>query len=400
MVDTLRADRLGAYGYTRGTSPRIDEFATESALFESAISAAPWTLPSVASLMTSTHSFEHGAGRRLRAGPAVQSPGFYSKVRSTGLTLAEVLSARGYATYAIVSNVYLTDVFGLHQGFTDVDYAEREAAETTRRASTWLGTSHAAPFFLFVHYIDPHKDYDPPKPFDTRFFAPGNRVPRYDGEIAFADEQIGKLLDEIARLGLESETLVVFTADHGEALWDHGYNGHGLTLYDEELRVPLIIRYGNRFEPRRIEQSVSLLDVMPTILEILEIPIPDAARGESLVPLLQGHRIRDRLLFSEDVEEAYAANLEFDAETQHALRGEYKYIFSPNSGRRELYDLDADPAERTNLASEYPARTNAYHDELLEILARKAQAERASPDQPIELDEETRRRLRELGYSE
>ncbi len=403
VVDTLRADHLGAYGYARGTSPRLDALAAGGAVFDAAWSAAPWTLPSIMSIMTSRYPSNH----------RVENDGL--KLAADIPLLAETLRARGYATGAFVSHVYVSATFGFGRGFETFDdfelsrpgYRLEAGLEPTADAVTdaalrWLKTQRGRPVFLFVHYFDPHWPYDPPAPyrdrFPSRYAGPLDAsfdsiskfqdplvdipadyrqflVDRYDGEIAFTDAQIGRLLDGAAAAGRAERAWVVLTGDHGEEFKEHGSMGHGRQLYEESIRVPLVIgRLGAaRAAPggdpvgtdagsagrggvigRRVAIPVSGIDLFPTIAALSGATPPAGLQGRSLVDLLAGGRTTgggdpagagpppDRPLVSETVRlNAYRKAIRRDA---------LKLIHSSGEERRELYDLDADPLERRDLS--------------------------------------------------
>ena len=402
-VDTLRADHLSSYGYGRPTSPNIDRLASEGALFRNAISQAPWTLPSLASLFTSTYPFEHRAGRRLQAGEATQSTSFYSRLSDDKVTLAELLKQAGYSTQAFVANLYLENRFGLGQGYDSNIHSSEAAEPLTDRAIAWLESNREKPFFLYVHYMDPHKPYRAPRHFNTKVRNPANnRVLLYDAEIAYTDHHIGRLLEAFDTPRVARARMIVFVADHGENHFDHGYNGHGLTLYDEEVRVPLVMVYRGVIPQTLIDTQVSLLDVLPTILEYLKRPPLRDIRGRSLRPLIDRVESEARPVFSDSVEVAYGDNLSFPTEEKYAVRGEFKYIFAPGTGTRELYHLSVDPGETTNLAGRDPARVEVLHGQLLCYIEEKRRFDQRAMDgkNAVPLDAAAMEELRALGYVE
>src|SRR5262245_7793877 len=315
VVDTLRADHLGAYGYDRGTTPHLDVLARQGTVFDAAWSAAPWTLPSVMSIMTSRYPSSH----------RVENDGL--KLGADTPTLAETLERSGYATAAFVSHVYVSSAFGFGRGFETFedfglsrpDYRleagmEPRADRVTDSALAWLDRQGRRPVFLFVHYFDPHWPYDPPETFRppgeagyhgsldaaydsiSRFLDPRQPLPddyrafllaRYDGEIRFVDEQIGRLLDRLSASERGPRAWVVVTADHGEEFKDHGSMGHGRRLYEEVVRVPLIIRRpGKNGAPgggARVSAPVSGIDLLPTLVAAAGAPAPAGAQGVSLL---------------------------------------------------------------------------------------------------------------------
>lgn len=405
-LDTTRADRLGAYGYGGGATPNIDALADAGVVFEQCASVAPMTVPAHASLMTGTYPFSHGVRDN---GRYVLSP----KSR----TLAEALSASGWATGAQVGVFVLNRGTGLEQGFATyrdtsdamsdtvsvaessppVPISRREINELAADvvadgASAWLRDHAEKPFFLFTHFFDPHAPYEPPEPFRSQQAIPG-RTPelnRYLGEIAWVDSQVGRLLDELRELGLEDETLVVLTADHGEAFGEHREIGHSYFIYDTTIHVPLIVRLPGRFEAgRRVASQVRLIDVAPTILDLVgALPLPEA-QGVSLAPYLRGET-RDLGLVA--YSETLAPFLDYRYSSLAALRTEeWKYIDAP---RQELYQLASDPGELSNAIDDHPEVALRMRQRLHQLLASPA----AGEDAPEEIDADRRARLQSLGY--
>ncbi len=387
VVDTLRADHLGAYGYERPTSPRLDAFARRATVFDAAWSAAPWTLPSVMSIMTSRYPSSH----------RVENDGL--RLAADVPTLAETLKRAGYATGGFVSHVYVSSTFGFARGFdlfedfglSGPEYRleagmEPRADRVTDAALDWLRGQGRRPVFLLVHYFDPHWPYAPPEayralfpdayrgPLDasydsiSKFLDPLTPIPddyrrflidRYDGEIRFVDDQIGRLLDGLAASGRAPRAWVVLTADHGEEFKDHGSMGHGRRLYEETIHVPLVIgraAAGGIASPggapagARVSVPVSGIDLFPTIAGLAGAPAPAGLQGASLAPLLGsgtgGAPAADRPLVCETIR--------LNAHLKALRRGPLKLIQSMDENRTELYDLVADPRERRDLSDARP----------------------------------------------
>ncbi len=420
IVDTLRADKLGCYGNERGLTPNIDRLAAEGAVFESASSHAPWTLPATASLLTSLYPRQHGAGGSL--------PRFTRLGRGID-TLPAVFRRAGYATASIVNVAFLGPDFGLTRGFEHVDVKSfesnrrvRRAERTTDAALGWLDQRDAArPFFLLVHYFDPHAVYDPPQPFRRRFAAAADReredfvfgtrehmialragrlalradvIARaealYDAEIAYTDSHVGRLLEGLDARDLGSSTAVVFTSDHGEEFLEHDGFEHGHTLYSELCHVPLIVR-ARGAPAARVPQGVGHVDVAPTLTELSGLPTPDTWVGSSLLPLLADPAAPGR---------AVVAHGNFWGPPLTSWRqGGEKLILRAEvpDGAPELYAWRADPAERDDLAAARPERVN-------ELRAALSAFERvlpaAAPGARVELDAERLRELETLGYVE
>ncbi|HVH29047.1 MAG TPA: sulfatase-like hydrolase/transferase [Vicinamibacterales bacterium] len=340
-IDSLRADRLPAYGYEHVKTPAIDMLASNGVVFERAYSHSPQTLPAHAALLTGRLPFDTG-------------------VRDNGVPiprgepmLPQVLRDRGYSTAAVVSGPLLRKDTGIDRGFDFFDDGqpagsdetsaiadEREGGESEEIAEHWLNSAGSSRVFLFLHLNEPHKPYSPPERFSQ--YAP------YDGEIAHADEVVGRLIHYLKTHQLYDRSTIVLLADHGEGLGDHGEQGHGLLLYDEAVRIPLIVKQeSNAGAGRRVTDIVQHVDVMPTILDLAKAPIPDELRGESLKPLLEGTgRFRERSVYSETLYAHYHFGW---GELTAITDGRYRYIRAP---RPELYDLRSDPAQRENLAAQ------------------------------------------------
>jgi len=368
-IDSLRADRLGCYGNPRDTSPRIDALARRGVLFTNAWSTTSWTLPAHVSLLSGRSLLGHGV-REARMIPASVP------------MLAEVMRSMGYQTAAFVSAPWLSSRFGFDRGFDlyddfsvpfTPDRESRMRAQATLSApllapaiEKWLRQTAKPPFFLFLHYFDVHYDYSPPAPYDSMFdpsydgpitgkrfhadprIRPGmakrdldHLLALYDGEIRFTDDHIGRVLDLMQELGFLESTFIVLTADHGDEFFEHGGKGHHRTLYEEVLRVPLILSWPGRLaEGLMVEEPVSIVDVLPTILATLGQAPPKGAEGISLIPAATGRRpLPTRALVSE-------LYVKQNINLQVAVRrGDSKLIQSLNFPRRELYDLASDPGE-------------------------------------------------------
>jgi len=340
-IDTLRADRVGAYGFAAGATPAIDGMARDGVLLEDAVVHAPQTRPSHASLFTGRLPFEHGI-----------RDNFSKPLDASTPTLAAILKQRGYATGGFIGAYPVSRDSGLQRGFdayddpfaaassvaTRRDRSERRGAEVVDRALEWLGASRSAPFLAWVHLFDPHAPYDPPPPFAQRFAKD-----LYAGEVAYADSQVQRLLDWIEGQGLRESTLVVVLADHGEGLGDHGENEHGFFIYDTTMRIPLVLRWPGRLPAGlRVGGQFRGVDLLPTLLELLGVP-PTPTSGVSRAALLRpGGRLPDNEAY---VESLYAS-LHFGCAPLRGLRAEgWKYIDAPRS---ELYRLAEDPGEARN----------------------------------------------------
>ncbi|RMF85307.1 MAG: hypothetical protein D6744_01615, partial [Planctomycetota bacterium] len=372
-MDTTRADHLGCYGHPANPTPNIDAVAKQGALFEHCYSPAPITLPSHSSMFTSTLPFVHG----------VRDNGVY-RLRPENLTITEVLKQQGYATAAVVGAFVLDRAFGLSQGFDEYDDVRRvdvggtdrsrirDADEVTDRALALLEKIGSQRFFLFVHYFDPHERYEPPPRWAGKFDDP------YLEEIAFVDEQIGRLLAGLEKAGLSDRTLVVITADHGEGRGDHDESTHGYFVYDSTLRVPLILR-APRGVPagRRISAQVRLIDLAPTILELTGAGRLPQAQGASFVSLLQGVVTGD--VPRPSYGESFFPRTYLKFSQLRSLRADgWKFI---HADPPELYHVVEDPGETRNLASENVERVKQMRSALRRMITdapRIAAAEQAS----------------------
>jgi arylsulfatase A-like enzyme len=369
VVDCLRADHVGAYGYPRPTTPGIDSLASESVLFEKAYVCAPWTKPSVGCLFTSLPPRLHGAH-------SIEHP-----LSPTVLTLAEAFQAGGYVTAAWVTNPFLDKrVFGFARGFDRyVELAHRWAGQNVgnvpadaaelRSVIPWLEENRSSRFFLYLHSLDLHAPYRARAPFDRVFVRedvtdPMQRdIDRYDTELAYNDREIAHLLGELRRLGLLESTLFVLTADHGEEFMEHGFTRHGRSLYDALLHVPVIVRLpGASRAGERIAGAVSNLDLAPTLLDYAGLPVPASFEGHSQRPAIEaGRTLEERHLFAEHIG---------PRELLFAVRdGRHKLIerLVPDPGT-ELFDYVADPLETRNLAEARPAETERLRARLLPII--------------------------------
>jgi arylsulfatase A-like enzyme len=345
-LDTTRADRLSPYGFMNVSLPNLERLAREGVVFDQASSVAPLTLPAHTSLFTGLLPPNHGV--RDNADPPLVE---------TQTTLAETLRAQGFRTAAFVGSVVLDPDRGLRQGFEEYRSVDGEAVRTSHRvqrradqvvtdAIQWLDTIAGSRFLLWAHLYDPHRPYDPPEPFAS-IYAHNP----YVGEIAFADAQIGLLLEALKRRALLDRTIIVVAGDHGESLGERGERDHGVFIYENVLRVPLMIRAPS-LAPIRVGEVVRLTDVMPTILNLAGVPGPQVD-GISLVELMRGRRRGLSL-------EAHSESLypeRFGCSPLRAVRdGRFKLIDAP---RPELYDLERDPFEERNIYDERRAMAKA-----------------------------------------
>jgi len=385
-IDTCRSDYLSCYGYPRKTTPHIDALAEEGVLFENVITPVPITLPAHASMLTGTTPLYHGIHDNL---------GY--RLGNSQTTLAEILRKRGYKTGAIISSFVLDSQSGLDQGFNTYNdhfeneikssnFVERLGEEASHFALEWLEKHKDDRFFLFLHYYDPHYRYEPPEPYATRF---KNNL--YAGEIAYTDYCIGQVIKSLKELELYDSTLIVITGDHGEMLGEHGEAEHGYFIYQSAIKVPLIFKLPGTREHIRIKRLVSLIDIFPTICSILKIESVPEAQGEDLSGHLFGEKFncQERFLYCESITPTkHNANALLGIVTEG-----WKYI---QTTRDELYDLIKDPCEKDNLIAEEPKKAYFLREHLR--LALEERQLREDSDSRVELDEESIRRLKSLGY--
>lgn len=389
-IDTLRADHLAAYGYSAIETPHLDRLASESMVFERVVSPVPLTLPSHASILTGTYPLYHG----IR-----DNAGFV--LGSQQLSLAEVLKEQGYATGAFVGSFILDSRFGLDQGFdtyfADFDLTgldtiapgliQRPAGEVAEKALDWITAQEQGgkPFFCWTHFYDPHAPYAPPEPFATLY---ANRL--YDGEIAYVDRVIGEMLDSLKKQELYGNTVVIVTSDHGESLGEHLEKTHGFFVYESTQLVPLIWKSASsRYQPGRTGETVRLIDIAPTVLQQLGIRSPAVMQGTGLVRVLLGRSGPGLQAYAE----SYYPRLQFGwSELRTFYRFPYKYIEAP---RPELYNLEADPGEGTNLYESQQSVARSLRAELMELIERYSPATEAKREA---MDVETAAALASLGY--
>jgi arylsulfatase A-like enzyme/Flp pilus assembly protein TadD len=386
-LDTTRADRLGSYGYAKAKTPNLDSLARNGARFENVTCQVPLTLPSHCSIMTGTYPFSHG----------VHGNGNY-ELAADKLTIAEVLKERGFRTGAVVASFSVDSRFGLAQGFDVYDddiqpglpfkpmNSERKGEEVVKVFSSWMDRAGGEPFFAWVHFFDPHLPYDPPSPFKEEFAAEP-----YDGEIAYMDACVGKVIEKLRGKNLLGRTLIVVAGDHGEAFGERVETGHGLFLYDDTMRVPLIFYSENRIPPGKVIRSrVRLIDVFPSIMDLLGLPKPAPVQGTSLVPTIEGRQRGDLESY---IESFYPRDYFGWSELVGLIKDDWKYIRAP---KPELYNLKTDPGELSNSfasSGRVASSMNAQLEELIKGSAGLA----AAKGRKLTAEEEER--LRSLGYT-
>ena len=414
-IDTLRADHLGCYGYQRNTSPNLDRFSEKAALFRNAITPRPKTTPAMVSVLTGLYPHTHGV-RKL-----------YKPLKNGILTLPEILRDKNYKTAAFVGNWILKkELSGLNQGFevyndnlvettSKKGTCERTAPNINKEVFRWLDENHNEKFFLWIHYQDVHGPYVAPKEYQNLFTHPEEdlisevlisvhqRLPRikisdgevdanlyrdaYDAEIRYCDKYVGDLLSKLEDLGLR-EIIIIITADHGESLGEHNYYfEHGKFVYDICSRVPLLIYVPGLKRSPPITQQVNIMNITPTILDLLGYPIPRQMEGVSLLPLMKG----EASLFDEHI------FIERRNEIKGVRTNNWKYINNIYCDSEELYYLKEDPGEEKNIIAENRAVAKGLKD----VLSQWMNANDGITEEKLEemrLKEEDKRALRALGY--
>ena len=389
-IDTLRADHLGCYGYKQIRTPNIDALAADGVRFARAYTPVPVTLPSHTVIFTGTYPLLSGM-HDFSA----------NKLSSTQPTLASVLKEQGYATGAVIAAAVLDSRFGLNHGFdfyydhfdfnrldeSNLDEMERPGNLVADQALEWLGQNYQKKFFLWMHLYDPHYPYRPPAPFSEEY-----KDHPYDGEIAFADAQVGRLIGFLKAKGLYQNTIIVLSGDHGESLGEHGEKTHGFFIYNATLHVPVIIRLPGGASAKTVPELISLADLMPTVLQALKVDVPAQVQGRNLLPLLTPKNEEEaRSLYAE----TFLPRLHFNWSELRAVETEnYHFIDAP---KPELYDLKKDPGETQNL---YPQK-KAVADEMRAKLATLLREYSAGQElaEKTGLDPALMERLKSLGYA-
>jgi arylsulfatase A-like enzyme/Flp pilus assembly protein TadD len=385
-IDTLRADHLPAYGYTKVKTPNLDRIAGEAFKFTHAYAHVPLTFPSHACILTGRLPISHG----------VRDNGGYH-LEDSELTLAEILKKNGYTTAGFVSAFVLDSTFNLQQGFDfyydhfdsaefqglDPRSIQRKAEDTVVEAEHWLDHNSSKKFFTWIHFYDPHDPYDPPEPYRSEYVA----VP-YDGEIAYTDAAVGKILSKLESTGQLNRTILIVTGDHGESLGEHNESTHGMFIYNATMHVPLFIHLPGE-KAKTVEQVVRHIDLEPTILDLVGIPIPSTVNGASVIPILDGKEKKERFAYGESL----YSHLHYGwAALQGVTSLKYKYIQAP---KPEFYNLEKDFSETQNLAAENGSLAGVLKSELQDMISKYASKNLQGPGK---IDPDVAEKLRSLGY--
>lgn len=383
-VDTLRADHLGCYGYSKIKTPAIDALARDGVLYERAISQVPLTWPSHAAMLTGTYPFHNGV-QDFTGQPL--SPKFR--------LVSQAFQQNGYATGAVVSSFVLDRSWGLARGFDQYDdrfkgadfmsknlaLVERRADESVERAMAWLRKPRTQPFFLWLHLYDPHSPYDPPEPFRSQAADP------YDGEIAYVDAQLARLFQWLKARGLYQRTAIVLVSDHGESLGEHGEKEHGFFVYDSTIHVPLIVKPAGRTRGARVEAVAETISIAPELLKLAGITDAALAKQFDAQDLPRTDSAEERAAYAETM---YPLS-SFGWSPLRALRtSEYHYVQAPKA---ELYEMAGDPKQQKNVIANKPA--------VADVMRQNLQARTASAAQQAAsggMDPATAEKLRALGY--
>jgi arylsulfatase A-like enzyme/lipoprotein NlpI len=399
-IDTLRADHVGCYGYKQIRTPNIDALAADGARFERAYTPVPVTLPSHTVMFTGTYPMLSGMHDFAA-----------NKLNPTQPTLASVLKEHGYATAAVIGSAVLDSRFGLNRGFdfyydhfdfnrlqeSNLEEMERPGNLVADVTLDWLSKNYSKKFFLWMHLYDPHYPYRPPEPYAAEY-----KDRPYDGEIAFADAQVGHLIQFLKSKGLYANTLIILSGDHGESLGEHGEKTHGFFIYNATLHVPFIIhlpaghlpgeRVSGAAPPRVVPDLVSLADLMPTVLQTLKLEVPSQVQGRNLLPLIKTKEQDEaRSLYAE----TFLPRLHFNwSELRGVETEDYHFIDAP---KPELYDLAKDPGETQNLYAEKKAVAEEMRARLATLIRQYSAGQELA--EKTGLDPALMERLKSLGYA-
>jgi arylsulfatase A-like enzyme len=428
LIDTLRADHMGAYGYSRSTTPFIDEWAEGATVFEAGIAQASWTKPSVASLFSSLYPTVHRTGNGLPDRRHVESnqlqfrprpdtsPPTAQSLPDAVVTVAEVLRNAGYRCGGFINNNLVSKAYGYGQGFNIYTGRAMNTGRVTASGIRWIEKNSDRPFLLYLHYMQPHSPYSPPARYNvfgakidsahvggdiknginftgTKQLSSDELediVALYDGEILYSEDQVLAVLKKLQDLKISQEVVVVLTADHGEEFLDHGMVWHeSIHLYEELIRVPLVMKIPGNMQGRRVETPVMQIDIAPTLISMAGLNPPADMQGRSFSGLFEEMPLNPRPIFSETIDYGYI---------QTIRDGSMKLIQDWENHSTELYNLETDPRELVNLAPQQPDVVAA----LLDLLDMHNETNRLWAEQLdsklVSADEELLKKLRSLGY--
>ncbi len=419
-IDCLRPDHMGAYGYQRDTTPNIDRFAEDGVVFETAVATSSWTLPTHMSMLTGLVPSFHRATK-------------WEKLDTSVPYLPELLSSNGYRTSGVASWVYVSQIYGFERGFHLYDVMENPiASDVVDAALSQLVKNRGQNHFLFMHLLDPHWPYLPPREFIERFGPrprdisdlqdliarskppPSDRetheiIQLYDGEIAYTDQELGRFFAELKMLGLYEDSMIIVTADHGEAFYEHGHWQHSQTLYDEVVRIPLIVKWPGGSAGSRVASLVSQVDIFPSLLEAAGIEPPPTEAVDLALRLDGDAEPEDRTAISEVTwRSPRETSMKIAFRTTSSkfivtLSGPASLDGGDDLGvseleEEELYDLLKDPHEQNNLLTKTSRDLAEFHRKMRSFLDTARGIRTTRQGQQVELDEEVLERLRSLGY--
>ena len=385
-IDTLRPDHLQCYGYQKVETPTIDSVASRGVLFENAVTQTPLTPPSHASIFTGLYPTVHG----------VRNTGGFV-LQTSSLTLATILQREGWNTAAFVSSAVLKRAFGFNQGFSFyddqmprpensrdfLDDPERRAGDTVDHALRWLDTQPDKPYFLWVHLYDPHMPYRPPSPFRESY-----KDHPYDGEIAYVDRELGRLLGSVYKKSSSDRTIVAVLSDHGESLGEHGEYSHGVFLYDATLRIAFLMSGPGIPSGKRVPAQARTIDFLPTVLELMGGKAPARVQGVSLTPAFAGQETGTAVSYGETL----YPKINYGWAELRAIRTKrWKYVRAP---KPELYDLMQDPSETNNVIQVHSAEVQRFEAQLKTTMGREG----SEKVETSSLDPHTLDQLKSLGY--
>jgi len=390
-IDTVRDDALGLYNPKGAPTPALDRISSNSYTFTDVISQVPFTLPSHCTMLTGTYPMKHLVQENTR-----------SSLPESAITLAEVLKQNGYATAGFIGSIVLGSSVGIGQGFdtyedlftlSDVKFADlggiqKSAAEVYSSFRTWYDKKAPGKYFAFLHFYDAHAPYEPPDPYVPEIITP---MSMYQGELRYVDSVIGKLFDEMNDKKVWEDTVLVITGDHGEMLGEHREMGHGYYIYQQALRVPLIVVLPGKKGKTSIEKPVQLVDLMPTILDILQIETPKVVQGVSMMPLIDGKQTGPRFAYSESLSGTQTFGTASLRSIQDAT---YKYI---DTARPELYDIRTDKLEENNLFEQKKDLAAKMKSALQNVMTRYS-ADVKETAEERKLSPEESEKLAALGY--
>jgi arylsulfatase A-like enzyme len=425
-IDTLRADHLSCYGYKRPTSPAIDKIAKKGVLFRNVIAPSSWTAPSMVSLFTSTYPINHGVVHGLKY--RKESKKYSQEVFSPDLiTLPETLKKQGYTTFGVSSNHNLTAEFGFARGFDYFQYHRWATADRVNKTVySWKDRiEQSEKYFLWVHYIDPHRPYNARSPWINRYSSQSlisilrlskesenklttlipslkddpqslaSLIALYDSEINYVDAHLGELIETFE---LEKNTLLIITSDHGEEFLEHTFLGHSYNLHQETINIPLVIKLPHRSQMSEVKTPANLVDIMPTILHKLAIDPPGQSLGTSI--LEKGGRFsRLKNMFSSTEKSVYSfAELDKESVLKAIVTPGGKYIYDYGQKTEQLYNVKSDPLELNNLVGKETEQSNQLKAQLFDWVS--SSKEYYSSQLSIQLSPEERKKLEALGYLE